>query len=119
MTSITLNQVELEGKKVNLTMYQGDTFILPITFSFDLTSHTAHFTVKSKLSDTTAIIDKVYTTHTSAVEGKTEIKLVKTDTNSLYGEYVYHYRICDGSGNLRTYFEGDFTVKRRAKDVTC
>jgi hypothetical protein len=81
----------------------------------DLTGATVYFTVKSDYdddeTDSTALIKKDITTHTSPLEGKTELILSGVDTNIPAEEYGYEIKLKKANGAKKTIEIGRFVVK--------
>ena len=80
----------------NLEIAQKTSKIYEIYFkengiSVDITDWTIYFIVKERMddADTGALIDKEVTSHTNAVQGKTQIELTSSDTNITPGNYYY------------------------------
>jgi hypothetical protein len=109
----------------DLTIFRGDTKSYDLTFTsggsaLNITGYTIFFTVKPKANwddtlDTSALIQKNVTSHTNAAGGLSEVLLSATDTNIEPGVYMYDMQLKDGSGNILTFINGNFTV---TADVT-
>lgn len=107
---------------MNFTFPRGDDQILALEFkqdgvAKDITGWTVFFTVKKKIDDddNNAVIKKEITTHTDPTNGKTEIPILDTETNSLKGVYFYDVQYKDTSGNIKTPMLGKMTF---IEDVT-
>lgn len=86
---------------------RGDSNPLKITLEnmegnpVDLTGSTVFFTVKRNMQDTdaNALIAKSTTTHTSAVDGETQITLTTTDTD-ITGTFYYDVQVKNSDGEI-------------------
>jgi len=111
-------------KNIDLEIYKNKTKTFELQFekdgaAIDITDYTIYFIVKTKKADadSSAELTKTVTTHTDAVNGKTEIHLTKTDTNSLdVGQYWYSVEFSDGETgddlDEDVLYEGKLTVLR-------
>jgi hypothetical protein len=104
-----------------LEVYKENSRTIQLTFktaagvAVNITGYTIRFTVKQRFdnsaSDTTAIILKNVTSHTSPTTGETAISLSKSDLNISPGTYKYDMKYVDTSGNEVTMAQDDFIVK--------
>lgn len=106
----------------NLQIVRGDDKVYSIQFKddlenpIDITGWTVFFTVKREFkdTDTNALIKKTITTHTDALNGITEIKLIPTDTNWV-GNFYFDIQVKKVDNSIHTVMIG--TVEF-IKDVT-
>ena len=106
-------------ENVNLTAVRGDSFIKTLTFTdssgnaIDITGWKVYFTIKEDESDSDddALIKKDITSHSDPTNGKTNIEVEATDTNSLLGVYYYDIQVKKGSGEIFTVMKGKITFK--------
>jgi len=84
----------------------------------DITGWTIYFTAKLKMddSDTGAPIMKTIIGHTDPVNGKTEIELLKTDTDIACKSYHYSIDYLDDEGNEGILFWGRLKISKRVRD---
>ena len=93
----------------------GDTKIFNLTVekdgvAFDLTGATITLTVKATKTASTNIFQKVITTHTTPLEGKTTIEVEPADTSG-QSESVNYYDIqISKAGQIFTLFKGQYTL---------
>jgi len=111
-------------KRYDIQLYKNKTKRWELVFTDDgaainISDYTIYFIVKLKKADadSSALLTKTITSHTDAVNGKTEIYLSKSDTNSLLvGEYWYSIEFNDGESGTDldedVLQEGKLTVLR-------
>jgi len=105
-------------KNINLEIFRGDSknYKLILTDNsgnpIDLTGKTVIFTVKKSENDddSNAKIQKVITTHTDPVNGKTEISLLPDDTELEPDTYIFDIQLSDNQF-VHTVVTGRFIVK--------
>lgn len=112
------------GNQVNLQIYKNKTKTWEILFTkdnagIDISDYTVYLIVKEKKSDidANAKLTITVTSHSDAVNGKTEIHLTKANTNSLdLGQYYYSVEYNDGESgddlDEGVLYEGRLTILR-------
>lgn len=104
---------------VNLCDIKGDTWsrVITVTISnlpLDITGFTFFATLKSDYdddaTDSTAVYQKTWTTHSDPTDGQTTWTADPTDTNIPAGIYKYDIQYKDLSGNIETVAFGQFEV---------
>lgn len=112
------------SKKANLTRSQGSTmsYELPFTkddIGIDITNFKIYFTLKAKkeLADIDALINKTITSHSDAVNGKTLITFLSSETIDLLGNYYYSFEYKDTSDTYGedVLFEGRMTITKNTR----
>jgi len=108
-----------------ITIIKRDSYSFPLIFkdeacnAIDITGYTIFFTVKTLANidsdDTTAIIQKNITTHTSPTAGQSLLTLTTTDTDQTAGTYWYDLQVKTLSGNIISCEKGEFII---SQDVT-
>jgi len=108
-----------------ITIIKRDSYSFPLTFkdadcvAIDITGYTIFFTVKTLANidsaDTTAIIQKSITTHTSPTTGQSLLTLTATDTDQTAGTYYYDIQVKTATGNIISCEKGEFVI---SQDVT-
>ena len=111
--------------RINLEVIRGSTPVYELTIvdendvAIDITDYTIYLIVKTKKadSDATAVLSISVTSHTDAINGKTEIALTKTQTNLFtVGQYWYSIEYNDGESGADldedVLMEGKLTVLR-------
>lgn len=109
-----------------ISVYRGDSKSLDLTFTdsdgaaIDITGWIIFFTVKpssagSTDDDSTAVIQKDVTVHTTPVDGETTISLTPTDTDIALATYKYDIQTKNTDGDIYTVVVGNFQVHR---DIT-
>ena len=108
-----------------ITIIKRDSYSFPLTFkdadcnAIDITGYTIFFTVKTLANidnaDTSAIIQKNITTHTSPTTGQSLLTLTTTDTDQTAGTYWYDLQVKTPAGNIISCEKGEFVINQ---DVT-
>lgn len=108
-----------------ITIIKRDSYSFPLTFkdadcnAIDITGYIIFFTVKTLATldsdDTSALIQKTITSHTSPTTGQSLLTLTSTDTNQTAGTYYYDLQVKTPSGNIISCEKGEFII---AQDVT-
>jgi hypothetical protein len=107
----------------NIDLLQGDDYSWGFSFvandvPLDITGWTIYFTIKRYVTDpdVSALIQKIITSHTDPVNGKSALNLSHTDTDSLpEGVFVYDIQIKTSGGEIHTIYKGQVKV---SVDVT-
>ena len=103
----------------NITLKRGDDFIATITLKVDntpvdITGYTFFFTVKKRndnvVNDSTALIQKIITSHTDPTNGITTLDLSNTDTDITPGEYFYDVQYKDTDNRITTITESPLFI---------
>jgi len=85
----------------------------------DITGYTIYMTVKALANisspDTSAIIQKIVTSHTDPTHGITHIALDSADTNVTAGEYFYDIQMKSPTGAVSSCVQGQFEI---LQDIT-
>lgn len=109
---------------MNFKFPRGDDQVLALEFTEngavkDITGWTVYFTLKKNIDDAdeNAVLKKDVTTHTDPTNGKTEIPLLNTETDTLEGLYFYdiQYKDVATPAIIKTVLSGQMTF---TKDVT-
>ena len=109
---------------MNFSLPRGDDQIFALEFTEngaikDITGWTIYFTLKKNIddADASAVLKKDMTTHTDPTNGKTEIPLLNTETDTLEGIYYYDIQYKDVSTPpvVKTVLSGTMNF---IKDVT-
>lgn len=105
-----------------ISIIKGDDTTMFFTFTengaaLNLTGYKVYFTVKKELDDTDseAVIKKDWTSHIDPANGKTQIKLTKTETDVTPGQYVWDHQIKSSLGDIASSQYGECEV---IQDVT-
>jgi len=98
---------------MNFNFPRGDDQVIELEFKEDgvpinITNWKVYFTLKKNKSDSDndAVIKKDVTVHTEPLNGKTQILLTNTETDSLNGIYYYDIQYKDDSSNIKTVLWG-------------
>jgi hypothetical protein len=99
-----------------ISFYRENTVNINLAFTdVDLTDATVYFTVKAApdadTTDTTAVIKKDITSHTSPTAGLTTITLTPTDTDVAPGDYGYDIKLKKATGEQSTITVGKLEIK--------
>lgn len=109
---------------MNFKLIRGDDQIFALEFKEDgvvknITGWTVYFTLKKNIddADTAAVLKKDITSHTDPTNGKTEIKLTNTDTDTFDGTYYYdiQYKDVQTPNIVKTVLIGTMAFE---KDIT-
>lgn len=100
--------------KIDFKMTEGDTATLEIHKTtenggdIDITGWTFWLTAKEDQNDpdSEAAIQKTVTSHTDAVNGRTEFDLTTTDTDNLQGNYHYDMQYKTDTDDVVTFLSG-------------
>lgn len=109
----TLQIVRGDDEAITVTVTDKDT-----GDAINITGYTIMFTVRSDVDatdDTTALIKKDVTTHTTPAEGITTINLTHEDTAVAAGNYRYDVQYKDTQNKIKTILIGDIEI---LQDVT-
>lgn len=108
----------------SIEIYEGDSDTITLTLgsgTTDITGYTIYFTVKASIedADSSAIIKKEVTSHTTPLTGVTTIPILPEDTNGQggNGNYVYDIRYDDGTGTISTVLKGTFKIVQCVGDL--
>lgn len=110
--------------QVNLERSQSSTmgYELPFTkdgIGINITDFKIYFTLKTKQedSDANAKVNKIITSHTDAINGKTLIEFSASDTAGLLGNYYYSIEFKDTSEKYGedTLFEGRMKITKNTR----
>lgn len=108
MAKWTIKQRNDVSRELNFTDKEGN----PI----NLTGATVYFTVKSAYdadnTDTSAVIKKDITSHTSPTAGLTTLTLSETDTDIAAGKYICDFKLKTASGAETNYDTIEMVVKQ-------
>ena len=111
MVTVTSTDLETDA-------YVDDSFQFTIKnngVAVDITGWTVYFTVKRNKKDTTALISKTITTHTTPASGITTVVIDKEDTQNLIDDYFYDLKVNNLSDDRKIYSVGKFTVNPGVK----
>lgn len=106
-----------------LVIVRGDDKSWILTFTDDagtpinLTGSSVFFTVKlnQRDPDSSALIQKEVTSHTSPTTGVTTVTITNTDTNLEARDYYYDFQYVTSGGTVTTILYGKFSV---VQDIT-
>ena len=110
----------------DLNIYEGEDKTWSVTIldsagsPVDITGYTFLFVVKENMGDedSSALIKKEITVHSSPTTGKTQIPVVETDTEDMSGKYLYDYQWLDASTKRRVVLKkAAFEVEKRIGDT--
>ena len=104
MTTNTIEIIKKDDVNIDLTFEESDG--TPV----DLTGGTVKFTVRPAL-DEAVILSKEVTTHTDPTNGKTQVSLTSTETDSLEaGNYVWGVTFINSAGKRNSSTVGSLVV---------
>jgi hypothetical protein len=107
----------------NIDIYQGDDYSWGFEFTandvpIDITGWSIYLTAKRNITDpdSSAVIQKIVTSHTDPVNGKSAMNLTHTETDAFpEGILIYDIQIKTLAGEIHTIYKGQMKV---SADVT-